>query len=149
MVTFARSHHRATSSSSHQSTPTIGVGLSGRVAVTGYEATAPWHGALVEPLASLYLFEDFEAVRNFLLTVPHVDGALFDGYPHIASVFGTATPLTLRVESDPDDGGVDELILSIRSKLDLNIALALLDRLDEQWWRNASARVPRLVVDVE
>jgi hypothetical protein len=44
---------------------------------------------------------------------------------------------------------VDELILSIRSKLDLNIALALLDRLDEQWWRNASARVPRLVVDVE
>lgn len=100
-------------------------------------------------LGQIYVFDDHDAVRELLLAERNLRVALFAAYPRITRVFGAGASLVLRAETDPDEGGGNELLLRIGTGLPVELAMERLGRFDSSWWRMAASRFDQLVIDVD
>ncbi len=109
-------------------------------------------GAATKPdpgLGERYHYRDRERVLDYLARHPHLVGILREADPEIAKRFGEGTKVTLAVEDDVDQIGVETLWGFIRTKLSARDALDLLHRLDREWWIARSADVAEeLALDV-
>jgi hypothetical protein len=130
-----------------------GAGKQATVDVAGNSPIDAWPGAEAEvsALARLYVFTDFQAVRNLLFDTAEVRAVLFEAYARVAEGFGDDAQLLLAVERDLEGDDPDELFLLIAGLPEESYrdALARLAALDRTWWRDASRLAPRLNIDLE
>ncbi len=92
-------------------------------------------------LGERYEYRDRDRVHAYLAAHPHLVEILREADPEIAKRFGEATKVTLVVEDDVDQVGVETLWGFIRTRLPVRDARDLLDRLDREWWIARSANV--------
>ena len=85
-------------------------------------------------LGERYVYRDRERVLDYLTRYPHLVAILREADPEIAKRFGEGTNVTLAVEDDVDQIGVETLWGFIRTTLPARDALDLLRRLDGEWW---------------
>ena len=88
-------------------------------------------------------------VRRFLRENTPVLAVLAQALAEVSRVFGPLRP-RLELFQNPEEASDRKLFVSIPCALNVESAMALLQRLDEAWWNNASAFYgDRLAVDVE
>jgi hypothetical protein len=104
----------------------------------------------IERLAKDYQFKDYAAVRTFLESHSFLILLLREAHHKIKSLFGYDTVIALEVFTDPESDDDSKLFGLIFTALPVNEALAHLDKLDQEWWLDASARAQgSLNFDVE
>lgn len=105
---------------------------------------------LIEQLAKDYQFKDSAEVRAFLNSNAFLISLLKEANRKIKSQFGYDTAIALEVFTDPDSDDGQKLFALIFTALSADEALERLERLDQEWWLDASARAKgRLNIDVE
>ncbi|MBX3276440.1 MAG: hypothetical protein KF868_00420 [Acidobacteria bacterium] len=105
--------------------------------------------ALIERLSLDYQFRDYSQVREFLQKNPFLVNVLLEAFSEIRSHFGGSTQIALEVVTDPEDGD-QQLFAYILTPLAARDALALRDRLDEEWWFLAlECTDGQLIIDLE
>ena len=92
-------------------------------------------------LEEVYSLRDAAAVRRFLHHCPQLVEVLLDAHVYLQKYFGPDPQVTLRVVSDPEAESIDELFAYILTPLQVDEALARLDRLDEEWFLDQLDRV--------
>jgi hypothetical protein len=114
------------------------------------QATSLLTGEQVDWLERFYVLRRREEVVDFLSDHPFLLALLQDAQGQIETHFRSYSQLILEVVTDPEALDDRELVLFIQTELGPEEALASLDRLDENWWFDAS-RVSRgmLCIDVE
>ena len=85
-------------------------------------------------LGERYEYRDRDRVHTYLAAHPYLVEILREADPEIGKRFGEATKVTLSVEDDVDQIGVETLWGFIRTPLPVRDARDLLDRLDREWW---------------
>ncbi|MGH2534211.1 MAG: hypothetical protein ACRDJW_18235 [Thermomicrobiales bacterium] len=89
--------------------------------------------------ATDYLFRDEGAVRAYLDEHPEVIPALVEASRLLPHSFGMNAAIVLDVLTDPEEPDATNLFALIRTSLEPNEALPLLDDFNERWWRPVSA----------
>lgn len=92
-------------------------------------------------LGERYEYRDRDRVHTYLAAHPYLVDILREADPEIARRFGEQTKVTLVVEDDVDQVGVETLWGFIRTTLPARDAVELLRRLDREWWIKRSASV--------
>lgn len=92
-------------------------------------------------LEDIYSLHNTAAVRHFLYAYPQLVEVLLDAHVYLQKYFGTEPKVTLKVVSDPEVEGMDELFAYILTSLPVDEALARLNRLDEEWFLDQLDRV--------
>ena len=112
--------------------------------------TAPADDAL-DQLSARYAFRRPEEVADYLRRYPHLVPVLVEAAEVIPRYFGADAPLVLEVVTDPEeDAPRPELFALVRTTLGPDEARERMDRLDDDWWTDASPDGPGvLVVDLE
>jgi hypothetical protein len=77
-------------------------------------------------------------LAEFMGEHPDLFGLLHEAREKIREYFGSDAKVQLDLTADPDDRSSHELFVRIISKLRTKEALHILDRLDEEWWLDAS-----------
>ena len=85
-------------------------------------------------LGERYVYRDQARVLAYLATHPYLVDILREADPEIAKRFGEATTVTLAVEDDVDQIGVETLWGFIRTPLPAHDARDLLRHFDREWW---------------
>ena len=81
------------------------------------------------------------AVGRFLHAYPQLIEVLLEAHVYLQKYFGPDPQVTLKVVSDPEVEGVEELFAYILTSLLVDEALARLDRFDEEWFLDQLDRV--------
>lgn len=76
-------------------------------------------------------------VERMVHSNPFLEQILRAAPGEIAARFGESTAIELGVFADPDDDGDAQLVLTVRSDLDPETALARLHRVEDEWWLGA------------
>lgn len=106
--------------------------------------------AFREWLAYLYRLRDWPAVSAYLQQNPFLAGLLLEAHARIQEHFGAGTQIALEVFADPEEDGEQELFALVLTTLPPRDALSCLDRLDQDWWLEASRTAQcRMNIDVE
>lgn len=97
-----------------------------------------------QPLALETLLEQFDLrdepkVSQYLEKYPFLLPLIFEAQAQIASLFSPETRTALEVTADPSDGSA-QLYLVIPTKLKAEAAYDLFERLEREWWLEASER---------
>ncbi len=92
-------------------------------------------------LETSYRFRRAIAVRRFLQAYPHLVEFLHEARPYLKKHFGSELEVALEVVSDPEATDAKQLFAYIRTALPVDMALAQLDRLDEEWFLDRLDRV--------
>lgn len=96
----------------------------------------------IEHLSRRSHFRDGRRVTSFLTLHPELVTTLHQALDRLPSSFGAGVPLILEVVPDyEDEVGVESLFAYVRTPLDPEHAMPLLQRLTDDWWREASRRV--------
>ncbi|MGE0133148.1 MAG: hypothetical protein AB7U82_34155 [Blastocatellales bacterium] len=104
----------------------------------------------IEGLSKGYQFKDYAAVSAFLNSHSDLLLLLREAHHKIKSVFGFDTEIALEVFTDPESDDGQKLFALIFTTLPVDEALACLERLDQDWWLDASTRANGLLnLDVE
>ncbi|HXF05947.1 MAG TPA: hypothetical protein VNM72_11105 [Blastocatellia bacterium] len=104
----------------------------------------------LQSLSQLYTFRRSEEVAEFLQEHPFLVPLLREAHGKIAEYFGPSPDVVLEVVTDPEAENDRELFAFIRISLPPDEALSKLDRLDQEWWLDASDRAEnQLCIDVE
>jgi hypothetical protein len=91
-------------------------------------------------IESFYTVQDEDAVFAFLTKHPEIRVLLIEARQPLSKLFGPNPQVELRVVSDPEAEGFEELFGYIRTSLPVEEALAQLDAFDEAWLLNALDR---------
>lgn len=114
----------------------------GPVNVVGHAAGPALAPDPTEPLTRLaqhYTFRRPAEVTAFLHEHPNLSAVLFEALAVIPRYFGDDAPLFLEVFTDPEaEPATRELFVIVQTTVEPDEALARLDRLDEEWWLDAS-----------
>lgn len=104
-----------------------------------------------EWVAGIYQFNDPQPVSGFLRRHPFLVNLLIDAWPRIQSCFGSDAQAALELFKDPEEvNGEGKLFVLVQTSLPANEALNRLEKLDQDWWLDATARSQgRLNIDVE
>jgi len=102
-------------------------------------------------LAQRYTFRRPDEVAAFLHEHPRLSAVLLEASDVIPDYFGHDAPLFLEVFTDPEtEPDARELFAIVRTSMEPDEAVARLDRLDEEWWLDASSDESGvLVVSIE
>lgn len=104
----------------------------------------------VEWLASVYQFRDRGSVTAFLEQNQFLAPLLVEAYTRIREHFGGNARIALEVFTDPESQQDQEAFALVLTDLSPTEAAARLDRLDEEWWFDASHQARcKLNLDVE
>ena len=91
-------------------------------------------------LEAVYCFRDRATIVSFLREHLFLIDLLTEATGEIREHFGRQAQLALEVFRDVDDPSAAELLVWIRTNLEPGVARRELDRFDEDWWLEASAR---------
>ena len=92
-------------------------------------------------LEDCYAFKEPEnEVINFLREHPYLFELLEEAHDKIKEYYDEDTHAFLEITSDYEGEGFRELFVRIETSLPVKEALSILDRFDEEWWFDASAR---------
>ncbi len=107
--------------------------------------------AELDILLECYMLRGFVEVKVFLDANPFLIPILLQAHPVIRRCFSSTTQAVLEVVHDPEGGAAnDELFVFIQTAEEAEEALAKLDRLDREWWIDASEQVQcRMTISVE
>ncbi len=113
--------------------------------------TKPAHSEpAIKPFERLYAFRKPEEVGQFLEAYPFLTPLLREAHDKIDDYFGPQTAVALEVVTDPEAMDDRELFAFIQTSLPSQEALDRLERLDQDWWLDASDRSEgRLCIHVE
>lgn len=104
----------------------------------------------IDSLERLYALRRRDEVIAFLSDHPFLVALLEEAHSEIQIYFNSYLQMTLEVVADPEAIDDRELVLFIQTELPPVEALASLDRLDEDWWLEASdASRGKLCIHVE
>jgi len=104
----------------------------------------------IQPLEQLYTFRRPEEVIEFLQAHPFLVPLLEEARSQIARYFGLSPKVILEVVTDPEAENDRELFALVQTTLAADEALCCLDRLDQEWWLDASDQAHCLLnIDVE
>lgn len=92
-------------------------------------------------LEEMYSLRNAPTVRRFLRAYPQLVDVLLGAHVYLQKYFGPDPQVTLKVVSDPEVEGMEELFAYILTSLPVDEALARLDRLDEEWFLDQLDRV--------
>jgi hypothetical protein len=105
---------------------------------------------VIEQLAKDYQFKDYTEVRAFLDSNDFLVPLLKEAHHKIKSQFGYDTEIALEVFTDPESDDDQKLFALIFTALSANDAIGHLEKLDQEWWLDASTRAKgRLNIDVK
>jgi hypothetical protein len=105
--------------------------------------------ALICCLDDWYQFRDRPEVKAFLKRHCFLITVLLNALAQIKSRFGQETQIALEVVHDPEDGD-SKLFAFVLTSLSVSEALTMRDRMDEEWWLEASEGAKgQLILDVE
>ncbi len=90
-------------------------------------------------IENLYIFREANEVTSFLEENPFLIPLLQEARMHIKRYF-PASDVVLEVVTDPEIMGEKDLVAFIVVELDVDEACDTLDRLDDEWWLDASDR---------
>jgi hypothetical protein len=109
---------------------------------------AKWYE--LESLLRCYHAAGVREIRPFLERNPHLAPLLVEAYPVIQQCFGAGTPVRLDLFRPAEDPDAPELFILVQWDGPVGDALHRMERLEDQWWLEASARAGcRMNVDVE
>jgi hypothetical protein len=102
------------------------------------------HDYQTKPLALETLFEEFDLrneqqVSQYLEKYPFLLPLIHEAQVRIRLLFSPETRAALEVTADPSDGSA-QLYLVIPTKLKAEAAYDLFERLEREWWLEASER---------
>lgn len=104
---------------------------------------------LIGCLDKFYQFRDHSEVKNYIRHNSLLVNVLLEALAKIRSYFGEDSQIALEVVCDPEDGDT-KLFAFILTSLSAQDALTQRDRMDEDWWLEASYRAQgKLIIDVE
>lgn len=95
----------------------------------------------LQQLEEIYSLRNAATVRRFLHAYPQLVEVLLEAHGYLQKYFGPEPQVTLKVVSDPEGEGVEELFAYILTPLPVDEALARLDKLDEEWFLDQLDRV--------
>jgi hypothetical protein len=95
-------------------------------------------------IENLYIFREANEVRSFLKENPFLIPLLQEARMHIKRYFPDSD-VVLEVVTDPEIMGEKDLVAFIVVELTADEACDILDRLDEEWWLDASDRAQDLL----
>ncbi len=93
----------------------------------------------LEPLLEHFELRDENCVSQYLRQYPFLLSVLLEAKSQIGRLFSPETRTALEVTADPSDGS-SQLYLVIPTRLNANEAYDLFERLDQEWWLEASER---------
>lgn len=99
----------------------------------------------IEQLKSLYHFMNPAEVIEFLEDNPSLYDLLKEAYSKVKIYFGPSTKMSLEVTHDPEGEDSSELFVRVNTSLSAKDAWCILDRLDNEWWFDASSRADDLM----
>ncbi len=88
----------------------------------------------LETLENIYIFDNPERIRGFLLANEYLIDILLEAPFYIFDIFGEV-PIHLELHRDPEEGW-NELFVVIKSYYDAEYAAELENRLVEEWFLN-------------
>ena len=102
------------------------------------------YGSRAEQTTLETLLEQFDVrnedkVHQYLRQYPFLLSLIHEAQAQIARLFDPERKAALEVSTDPSDGS-SQLYLVIPTRLKAEEAYARLERLDEEWWLEASER---------
>ncbi len=86
-----------------------------------------------------YRSHDWPEVTAFLQTYPQASALLFKARPQISRCFGEGVSARLEVARDPESQNRPALFVRVETEENWLAATEKLDRLDDEWWSEASA----------
>ena len=105
--------------------------------------------SISELLTNFYVLKNYSEIIGFVNERPLLISALLEAYSKIREYFGYEVDMILELTSDPDDDHAHDLFVRIVTSMPFKEALGLLDRLDAEWWLDASTRARDLNITVE
>jgi tetratricopeptide (TPR) repeat protein len=90
------------------------------------------------PISSLFVFQNPAQIVTFVFENQFLLELLREASKRIHDIFGPDTQLSLRLWRDPDYEEAQTLYIEILTKLSADDAFPLLERLDDEWWIDAS-----------
>jgi hypothetical protein len=82
---------------------------------------------------------DESRVIQYLRQYPFLASLILEAKSQIARFFRPETRIAIEVSADPSDGS-SQLFLLVLTRLNANEAYDLFERLDQEWWLEASER---------
>lgn len=87
-------------------------------------------------LENLYIFENSNEIKNFLLTNDYLIEILFEAHKQIKRIFGEhIVEVCLEHDKDPEED-FEGLYAIVKTNLSPELSLNLLDRFDDEWFLN-------------
>jgi len=93
----------------------------------------------LEPLLEQFELRNENSVSQYLRQYPFLLSVILEAKSQIARLFSPEIRTALEVSADPSDGS-SQLYLVIPTRLNANEAYDLFERLDQEWWLEASER---------
>lgn len=90
----------------------------------------------IDLLKEVYLFQQTKEIKTYLWNNRFLLDILFEAYEQIINVFGKGIELNLELHRDYEED-FEELFIVIKSSLEPNVMLALMDKLDDEWFLGA------------
>ena len=94
----------------------------------------------IKTIEQFYAFRRPLEVSEFLEAHPFLLPLLVEAYDKIVECFGPHPEVILEVVTDPEAMDGRSLFAFIQTSLSPEEALSKLDRLDQEWWLDSSAR---------
>lgn len=94
----------------------------------------------LDQIQAWYRMEDAARVRKFISRHSVIAELLIEAYGPLHQHFGVNPSIVLRIESDPERYGCDELFAYIQTPLPPDQAIAALDRFDFDWFLDHAMR---------
>ncbi len=90
-------------------------------------------------LRNQFEIRDEAGVRRYLSRYPFLPTLILEAKAQVERIFGPQTWPALKITFDPSDGST-QLYITVPTRLDVKSCLELFDKLDQEWWLEASER---------
>ena len=95
--------------------------------------------AQMDALRDQFELRDETSIWDYLRQYPFLCPLLLEAREQVRRIFGAETSPALEVSVDPNDWS-RQLFIVVPTRLDAKAALAFFDKLDKEWWLEASER---------
>lgn len=90
----------------------------------------------IKLLRDIYCFQKAKEIETYLWNNQFLLNILFEAYEQVINIFGKNIEFHLELHRDYEED-FEELFIVIKSSLEPNVMLALMDKLDDEWFLGA------------
>jgi len=99
----------------------------------------------IEQLKSLYIFENSEEIKRFLLSHDYLIDCLSEAYDQIRGIFEeNLIEICLEYDRDSEED-FEGLFVTIKTNLSPEPSLDLLEKFDDNWWLQVDFKIRSLI----